>query len=192
MHHRVLHLAVLHRAALDHTGHLVAGIRAAQWTNPTPCADWDLHQLVNHLVAGNHWAARLGAGATIAQVGTELDGDLLGDDPVGAYDVSAETAARVFERPGAMDAMCAVSYGPVPGSTYVGHRLIDVLVHGWDIAVATGQDATLPEGLVDACSRIVEPQLTVLVGSGMFGEPTSVPADADPQTQLLLQLGRRP
>lgn len=187
---KVLHLASLHRAALVHTGRLVAGILVTQWKRSTPCADWDVHGLVNHLVAGNQWAARLGAGETIEHVGSDLDGDLLGDDPVAAYDTSAEHAARVFERPGAMDAMCAVSYGPVPGSTYVGHRFIDVLVHGWDVAVATGQDATLPPDLVDACWRIVEPQLTMLARSGMFGEPRSVPAEADPQTRLLLHLGR--
>ena len=186
-----LHLPARHRAALLHTGTVVTAIGADQWSAPTPCADWDVRALVNHVVAGNHWAARLGAGETIAQVGTDLDGDLLGDDPVAAYDASAEPAARVFERHGAMDAMCAVSYGPVPGSMYAGHRFIDVLVHGWDMAVATGQDAELPEELVEACWRVVEPQLAMLAGSGMFGDPQPIPTDADIQTRLLATLGRR-
>ena len=185
-----LHLPALHRGALVRTGAVVAAIADDQWTAATPCADWDVRALVNHLVAGNHWAARLGAGETIAQVGTDLDGDLLGDDPVAAYDASVEPAARVFERPGAMNAMCAVSYGPVPGSTYAGHRFIDVLVHGWDLAVATGQDATLPEDLVEACRRVVEPQLALLAGSGMFGATQPIPEDADAQTRLLSTLGR--
>ena len=72
-----------------------------------------------------------------------LDGDLLGDDPAAAYAASAAAAAAVFRRPGALDAPCAVSYGPVPGSVYAGHRFLDVLVHGWDLAVATGQDYAL-------------------------------------------------
>jgi hypothetical protein len=71
--------------------------------------------LVNHIVAGNLWAAELAAGRTIDDVGDRLDGDVLGGDPLSAYDVSAEAAATAFEAPGALDAPCAVSYGPVPG-----------------------------------------------------------------------------
>ena len=186
-----LHLPARHRAALVHTARVVAAIGADQWSAPTPCTDWDVRAVVHHVVAGNRWAARLGAGETIAAVGADLDGDLLGDDPVAAYDASVEPAARVFERPGAMGAMFAVSYGPVPGSTYVGHRFADVLVHGWDLAVATGQDTTLPEDLVEACWRVVEPQLGILAGSGMFDAPQPIPADADTQTRMLAKLGRR-
>ena len=91
---------------------------------------------------------------------------------------------------GAMDAPVAVSYGPVPGSVYCGHRFIDVLIHGWDLARATGQDATLPSDLVEACFEVVEPQRQLLEGSGMFGTVQHVGGDADRQTQLLAILGR--
>ena len=121
-----------------------------------------------------------------------LDGDVLGDDPVAAYDGSAEAAAAAFEAPGALDAPCAVSYGPVPGSVYAGHRLLDVLIHGWDLATATGQPDDLDPHLVDACWDVVRPQLALLQASGMFGESSRRPmlADADPQTRLLAVLGR--
>jgi len=116
---------------------------------------------------------------------------VLGDDPVGAYDASAAAAARVFSAPGALDAPCAVSYGPVPGSVYAGHRIIDVLVHGWDIGTATGQDTVLDPALVEVCRRVVEPQADLLRGSGAFGAEVTMPAGADRQTQLLATLGRR-
>ncbi len=98
-----------------------------------------------------------------------LDGDLLGDDPLAAYDASAAAAAAVFRAPGAMDAPCAVSYGPVPGSIYCGHRFLDVLIHGWDIARSTGQDTSLPPDLVDACWEMLEPQLEQLRPAALFG-----------------------
>ena len=80
--------------------------------------------------------------STISEVwGDHLDGDLLGADPLGAYDASAKAAAAVFAIAGALKAPCAVSYGPVPGAVYAGHRFIDVLIHGWDVAVATRQIA---------------------------------------------------
>jgi uncharacterized protein (TIGR03086 family) len=185
-------IAARHRQALEATRPLVAGVDPRSWSEPTPCADWNVGELLNHVVSGNWWAAELASGATIDGVGSRLDGDQLGDDPADAYDRSAEAAAAAFEVPGALEAPCAVSYGPVPGSVYAGHRFIDVLIHGWDLAVATGQDRTLDPGLVDACWGAVEPQAELLRGSGMFGGDVAFPPDADPQTRLLAALGRRP
>ena len=90
-----------------------------------------------------------------------------------------------------MQAPCAVSYGPVPGEIYAGHRFLDVLIHGWDLAKATGQDTTLPADLVEACFEVVEPQRELLAASGMFGSDVEVPGGADRQTQLLAELGRK-
>jgi uncharacterized protein (TIGR03086 family) len=184
-------IAQLHRSALDATGRTVAGIQSDQLSAPTPDGDWDVRSLLNHLVAGNWWAAELAAGRTIEEVGDRLDGDVLGDDAAAAYDASAKAAAAVFEVPGALEAPCAVSYGPVPGSVYAGHRFLDVLIHGWDLATATGQDTTLDPQLVDACIDVVEPQLSLLQASGAFGPAVETGPDADPQTRLLGMLGRR-
>lgn len=180
-----------HRGALNATRRTVAGIRPEQYADPSPNEGWDVRALLNHVVTGNWWAAELGAGRTIAEVGDRLDGDVLGDDPLAAYDASAKAAAEVFERPGALDAPCAVSYGPIPGSVYAGHRFLDVLVHGWDLAVATGQDRTIDPELAEACIAVIAPQTEVL-NSGVFGQPVEVPEGADAQTRLLGMLGRRP
>ena len=122
------------------------------------------------VVSGNLWAAELAAGKTISDVGDHLDGDVLGADPLGAYDASAKAAAAVFAIPGALTAPCAVSYGPVPGTVYAGHRFIDVLIHGWDVAAATRQDTKLRPALVDACLDIIAPQTELLHASGAFGD----------------------
>ena len=185
-------IAQLHRRALDATHKIVAGIQPDQRTLPTPDEGWDVRALLNHIVSGNLWAVELTAGQTIDEVGDRLDGDMLGDDPLGAYDASAQAAAAAFEEAGALDAQCAVSYGPVPGSVYAGHRFIDILIHGWDLAIATGQDATLDSALVAACLAVVEPQAGLMQASGSYGSHVDAPADADPQTRLLALLGRRP
>jgi uncharacterized protein (TIGR03086 family) len=184
-------IAALHRQALDATRRVVAGVTDTEWAAATPCAGWDARSLLNHIVSGNWWAAELAQGRTIADVGSAYDGDVLGDAPLDAYDRSAAAAAAAFEAPGALDAPCAVSYGPVPGSVYAGHRFLDVLVHGWDLAVATGQDATIDPVLVDACVEVVEPQADMLRGSGMFGTLVAVEPGASAQDRLLAGLGRR-
>jgi uncharacterized protein (TIGR03086 family) len=183
-------IAELHARALDATGRIVRGVPADRWHAATPCADWDARALVNHLVSGNLWAAELAAGGTIEGVGTRLDGDLLGSDPAPAYADSAAAAAAAFRRSWALEAPCAVSYGPVPGSVYAGHRFLDVLVHGWDLAVATGQDCTLDPQLMQACRQVIEPQLEAFRSAGALGPQVAVPADAGAQTRFLALLGR--
>ena len=142
--------------------------------------------LLQHLISGNYWVAPLVEGKTIEEVGDSLDHDFSIED----YDASAEEANAAFSSPGAMEKPVAVSYGPVPAEVYAGHRFIDVLIHGWDLAKATGQDTTLDPDLVAACFEVLEPQIDLLKASGMFGSNVDVPDDADPQTKLLATLGR--
>ena len=183
---------VLHRQALGATRQLVAQVGPGDLDAPTPDDEWDVRALLNHVVAGNWWAAELAAGKTIDEVGTRLDGDLIGDDPLAAYDASAAAAAEAFEAPGALAAPCAVSYGPVPGEVYAGHRFLDVLLHGWDLAKATGQGTDLDAGLVAAALEVLTPQWEALRGSGAFKTDVEVPEQGDPQTRLLAMVGRRP
>lgn len=182
-------LPEVHARALEHTRRYVAGVADDQWALDSTCEGWDIHTLVNHIVSGNLWVPELVGGKTIEEVGDALDGDLLGSDPLAVYDASAGGAAAAFRADGAMDRPVAVSYGPVPGSVYCGHRFLDVLIHGWDVAKPTGQDTNLPEDLVEACWEVVEPQQEMLIASGMFRE-LSVPAGADRQAALLAVLGR--
>jgi len=185
-----VNLPQIHDRALQATGAIVDRIAPGQLSLATPCDGWSVRELLNHVVGGNYWAAELATGKTIADVGDRLDGDTLGTDPQAAYRTSAADAAAAFNAPGAMDAPCAVSYGPVPGSVYCGHRILDVAIHGWDLASATGQDTTIDPELVDAIAAIVAPQIDMLSGSGMFGTTVGIAADADAQTRLLALLGR--
>ncbi len=180
----------MHARALDFVGPKVAAITNDQWARDSVCAGWSVRDLTNHLVSGNLWVPELVSGKTIEEVGDRLDGDVLGDAAAAAYDASATVAAAAFAEPGAMDRPVAVSYGPVPGSVYCGHRFIDVLIHGWDIAESTAQDANLPLDLVEACWEVVEPQRADLEGSGAFGQPVPISDGADLQTNLLAVLGR--
>lgn len=185
-----LDLPTAHARAVENTQRVIDGISPDQLHRPTPCADWDVAGLLQHVIAGNWWVAPLVEGQTIEEVGDRYDGDLVGDDPSASYRSSGEAAVAAFNAPGAMDAPCAVSYGPVPGSIYCGHRFIDVLVHGWDLAVGTGGDTELPDELVETCIAVVLPQLEMLAGSAMFGGAHDPGADVAPQTRLLTLLGR--
>jgi uncharacterized protein (TIGR03086 family) len=74
-------LVELYRNEADRFGQRVAAVDPAQWDAGTPCEEWDVRALVNHVVGEQRWAPHLLAGETIEQVGDRYDGDLLGDDP---------------------------------------------------------------------------------------------------------------
>ncbi len=179
--------------ALGSAQQYVAGIRVDQWADPTPCTEWDVRALVGHLVNENLWAGELFNGKTMAEVGDRLDGDLLGDDPAGAFTSSVAVAKEAVLAPGAMEAICHLSFGDYPGSEYAEQLFLDMLVHGWDVATATGQDARLAQDLVDACYPVAQKIAGAVrsAGVGVLGEDLPVTSDADLQTRLLALLGRR-
>jgi uncharacterized protein (TIGR03086 family) len=166
-------------------------VKPDQWHGATPCSEWDVKQVANHIISENLWAAELFQGKTIGEVGSRLDGDLAGDDPALAYAASVEAATPVVSAPGAMETTCHLSFGDYSGSDYAAQLFMDLLVHGWDIGKATGQDPRLDPDLVQACLRIAEHLTTQFRSAGVFGENLSVSTDADPQTRLLALVGRR-
>jgi uncharacterized protein (TIGR03086 family) len=184
--------ADLYIRAMDGTRAYLDAVRPEQWLDPTPCTEWNVRQIANHIIGENLWAAELLEGKTIEQVGDRLDGDLAGDDPAHAYAASVRAAATACAAPGAMEATCHLSFGEYSGAEYVSQLLLDTVIHGWDVAKATGQDTRLDPDLVAACHPIAQELTAQFRSAGVFGENLSVGQNADPQTELLALLGRRP
>jgi uncharacterized protein (TIGR03086 family) len=84
-----------------------------------------------------------------------------------------------------------MSFGDYSGSDYAAQLVMDLLVHGWDVAKATGQDSRLDPDLVQACLPVAEQLTTQFRSAGIFGDNLSVSGDADPQTKPLAMVGRR-
>jgi uncharacterized protein (TIGR03086 family) len=160
------------------------------WSAPTPCAEWDVRALVNHLVGELRWVPPLLAGQTVAEVGDALDGDLLGDDPVRAWD-DAVAGVRAAIGPDALDRTVHLSYGDSTGASYLAEVATDLTLHSWDLARGIGADDTIDPDLVRVTRERVEPMAEMLAGSGVFGTPVDVGDDADPQTRLLALVGRQ-
>ncbi|HLG73172.1 MAG TPA: TIGR03086 family metal-binding protein [Chloroflexota bacterium] len=179
----------LHRHACQSTRKFVSGILPGQWQNACN-SEGDVRGLVNHLVNGQLWAVELLHGKNGAEPIAELEGDLLGDDPLAAYDAACAAAQAAWEEPGAVTRTCTTSHGEVPAAMFGSMRVLDVFVHGWDLAVATGQDDTLDEGLAAAVYAEWLPREGMIRHSGMFAEPPQVVPDAGVQTKLLALLGR--
>lgn len=163
-----------------------------RWTAPTPCADWDVRQLVHHLVEEERWAPALFAGETIEGVGDRFAGDLLGDDPLAALEDAAGKALAAVEDGGAMERTVHLSFGDAPGEEYARQLAADHLVHAWDLARATGGDERLDPEAVAAVREWFAHREDLYRGAGIIGPRVPVPVDAGPQAELLAMFGRTP
>jgi len=181
----------LFRLAVDEFGRRVAAVPEDRWAAPTPCAEWDVRALVNHLVYELRWAPDLLAGRTVEDVGDAYEGELLGADPVASWEAAADGARAAVAADGALDATVHLSYGDSAADDYVRQLTGDLTVHAWDLARGAGLDDRLDPRLVRATADAVEPRQDMLAASGLFAPPVDVGPDADDQTRLLGMFGRR-
>ncbi|MFY1691082.1 TIGR03086 family metal-binding protein [Plantactinospora sp. WMMB782] len=163
-----------------------------RWDAATPCADWDVRTLLNHVVGEERWSVPLFGGASLAEVGDRFSGDLLGDDPAGSARDAAEQACRAVSEPGVLDRTVELSAGPTPGREYLYQLLAEHLVHGWDLAVAIGVEPRLDPAGVDECARWFAEHTSMYRDSGLTAPDVPVPPGASAQDRLVAAFGRDP
>jgi uncharacterized protein (TIGR03086 family) len=175
----------LHDRGLDSTAAVVSRVRPDQLGLPTPCAAWDVRALLGHLVEANRMFT--------ATAGVEPV-DVPDDDPLKAYEISTEEVRRAWHRPGLVDEEVDLPFGSFPGWVAVRMHFVDHFVHGWDLAVATGQEAVLDPGLAEvAFAEMSEALVDAPRGPRFpFGPVVEWPADAPVHERLVALLGRRP
>lgn len=187
-----MQLLDLYRNSLDAFLARVRMVREDQWHVPTPCTEWDVRTLVNHMVYEERWSVPLFAGATIAEVGDRFEGDLLGDDPVAAATDAVAQARKAVSAKGVLDRTVNLSFGDAPATEYVRQLFADHLVHSWDLAAAIGADRSLDPRLVHACLEWFEDRAESYRRSGVIGPRVEVAPDASEQDRLLAGFGRDP
>ena len=178
----------LFRRSVDEFDRCVAAVSDDQWTNATPCPDWTVRDLLNHIVGEAAWMPPLLAGKKVDEV-DGLEGDLLGDDPKGAWADASARAIEAAEQDGAMEATAHLSFGDFSGEFYVSQVLCDNVIHAWDLAAGIGHDDGIDPELVKFTYDFYLP-FEDMLRNGAFGPKVEVSDDADPQTKLLAFTGR--
>ncbi|HET9876603.1 MAG TPA: TIGR03086 family metal-binding protein [Mycobacterium sp.] len=176
---------VAHHRAQDVFAGVLANVASGQFGAPTPCSEWTVGDLIEHVLGGNE---RVGQWA-----GDHEQPPVRPDDLAEAHRAGASAAQEVFARPDGMTALFELPFGQVPGSVFIGMRSTDVLTHAWDLATATGQptdlDPELATQLLAAARERVQPDFR---GPGKpFGEEQACPPDRSPADQLAAFLGRK-
>lgn len=179
-------------AAAAITGEVIAAVRGEQWDAPTPCSEWCVRDLVRHMIAGNAGFAGAVRGQAPAPGGTTPPADDLPDGAfVAAYRESVGALLSAFGEPGALEQPVTVPVGTVPGIAALHLRVVELLVHGWDLARATGQHVGFPADLAEQELAFTRGKLgDIPPGRTPFAPPRPVPDDAPAIDRLAACLGR--
>jgi uncharacterized protein (TIGR03086 family) len=167
--------------------------RASEWTGTkvegattqldaaTLCDGWDVRTLMNHMLDTQRYFGGVARGEEVSPP-SPVPPQLLGDDPVADFQRARSENERAFTEPGVIEAT-----GPSLGIAFS-----DQLLHGWDLARATAQDATMPSGLAEVAYEMIYGRFTDDQRPGVFKPEVAVAADASAQDKLLAYTGRDP
>ena len=171
-------------------------VTSEHWDLPTPCTEWNVRALVNHVLLGTRMSVQILSGMPRDEVISYLNDDLIGgtDDPVASFVELATQMVEGFSGPGGLDGMVEHPAGDFPRSVFCGFRIADGALHAWDLARAIGVDETLDPDIIQLLWDGAQPQRETLVATGLFGDGASgnVGEDAPLQTRYLDLMGRRP
>jgi uncharacterized protein (TIGR03086 family) len=129
-------------------------------------------------------------GEVVGRIPTDTD-ELLGGDPLTAWETAADAALTAWAAPGALDRTLRLSVGRTPTLDHLVRMTADLTVHAWDLARAVDGVTALDGELVAAAFRHAQEHLADGDAQGLVGAPVAVPPSADLQTHLLARFGRR-
>ena len=171
---------------LDQLGPLLAGvvvgIRLDQLDNPTPCAKFTVRGVLEHVIGGATTFAAAFRGVEPKQ--PDLNDVLAGFGP------ALTGLAEAMHSPGALDRTIAAPFGEVPGDSFARFVVFDGLIHGWDLATATGQSYNPPDDLVAAVQAYADQALDPLRDGDTFAAAVPPPPSATPIQRLAAFTGR--
>lgn len=162
----------------------VAAVPAARWDAESPCEGWTAREVVRHVIDSQRDIVRV--------VGLELPpGPSFDDDPAAAWAATRAAVQDILDDP----ARATLEYDGHFGRTDLAATIerfycFDLVVHGWDIAQATGIDTTIPAADLAWVDQVAHSLGDSLRMPGVCGPAIDVPADADEQTRVLAFLGR--
>jgi uncharacterized protein (TIGR03086 family) len=166
------------------SGWALTKVRGAgsQLDAPTTCESWDVRTLMNHMLLVQSAFVAHARGEEFTLSLEQDPPDVLSDDPSADFEQARAEALRVFGEPGVIERT----------GTNLGNIFGDQLIHGWDLAVSTGQDPTMPEGLPEAAYQLIDGAFTEEGRKGVLKPEITVAVDATVQDRLLAYSGRDP
>ena len=187
----------LYRQAIIRAKEVVAQIKQEQLDSPTPCAEWNVRTVINHLIGGIELttagllgnALKFEPGTAESSYTAEANADKLSM----AYQSESDAVLAAVAQPGALERVVPTRFGEMPMAQFLMGIALDQLVHTWDLARATGQDVTLDPGLVNMAYPILQSGFAEMGRQGgLIGPEVPVPDGASLQDRMIGYMGRQP
>lgn len=164
----------------QHTNGVIKGVHPDQHTGPTPCREWTVYDLLEHMIG------------VVAGFGAPGEPFTLGADPAGQFEAAAASALRAWRAPAALERIVEIPAGPMPGHVLAGINLLDTATHAWDLATATDQPAELPTDVAEAALAASREIISPALREGRFAPEVPAPDGASATARLVAFLGRTP
>lgn len=175
----------LYAEAVKSTRVLIGGVKPSQLGDATPCSEWNVKALVDHLVGGAGFFA-----ASLEGVAPQPPSS--GGSAQAAYDEVTGRVLAAAQKPGVLDKSYQTPFGEMPGHAFMFGAFMDTVIHGWDLARATGQNTRLNDQHAEILYQAFAPQMDGMRQAGVFGPPVQVLPNASTQDKLLGMMGRKP
>jgi uncharacterized protein (TIGR03086 family) len=178
--------------AADAAARTVANVAASQFGRPTPCTEWDVRTLLNHLILWTSYS--LEARAHGESVGQDLmDRDFAADPGfAAAYRAQLDRALTAWSDPATWEGSLDVMGSPTPAADVAALNIAEMVLHGWDLATATGQAYTVSGPAAAAALRAVEANADLFRQYKGFADPVEAPPAASALDRVLAMSGRDP
>ncbi|MBA3652568.1 MAG: TIGR03086 family protein [Actinobacteria bacterium] len=178
--------------AFASTAGVLAKVQTDQLDDPTPCASWNVRELINHIVGGTHFFAGIAETGGVPE-GGGTPPDFSAGDFNAAFASGAQAAVAAFRAPGVMEKTMKLPFGEFPGSVFVMIAATDTYAHGWDLAKALGESTDLDPAIASAIlgAAMIPDQFRGPEGAP-FGPIVEVDASACPADRAAGYLGRQP
>jgi uncharacterized protein (TIGR03086 family) len=179
-------------SAATETARVVGGVRTDQFTSPTPCPDWDLHALLNHTILWTAFSAERRARDE------PLPDDLMNRDFAAEAGFAATYAAQIdkavaaWSDPAAWTRDLNVMGSPTPAADVGALLLAEMVLHGWDVARASGQEYSCTDAVVTATAAAVDANAELFRQYGGFAPPVPLAGPASALDRVLATSGRDP
>ena len=164
---------------------LVAPLDDTQLNASSPCATFTVRNILEHMIGGATMFAAAFRGTTPSDHAS-------GTDVVAEFTAAMADLQQAFRSPGAFDRTIAAPFGDVPGEDFARFVVLDGLVHGWDIATATGRPYDPPAAVVADVDAFARQAISDgMRANDMFASPVDPPVDASPIVALVAFTGRQ-
>lgn len=164
-------------------GGVIAGLRPDQLDEPTPCDEFSVRGVLEHMIGG----ATMFAAAYRGEAPAEPDFA----NPITGVQSALSDLADAITAPGALGRTIQAPFGESDGENFARFVVLDGLVHGWDLATATGQSYDPPRDLVVAATAFAKQALDPLRDGQTFKSAVEPAAEATPIDRLAAYTGRR-